>query len=352
MLWLVNSLHQLILLSQKIKATNEHTSYDNTQNCDNFLSSIPPDNDNYIQSVLVMVSPIDKETQKQFDSLYTKKIVMKSEVRLTNKNGDWSCIKELEEILDHFNDLITKEKEIVDKCELKLTAWEKHQQKKRENLLLELWNSARGDARVAEVRAIVAARNYYNEPAVTNNTNNKYIQVFVSPRINEEFQEQKNKITMKMQDISSMFHIMAGSSITEQQTLGEIDNLYSIKRAELERYNKQRVDYLKYNNIDVRKNFYEYNEQEFYQYIKFFIQIIYYTLILVYLFFVDDFMTNTRYKDWRFYLVLAVYILFPLAIKYLVGFGGELYDSVSEYFGWKEAIYSYEDLVKSERQPR
>lgn len=226
------------------------------------------------------------------------------------------------------------------------------QQKKRENLLLELWNSARGDARVAEVRAIVAARNYYNEPAVTNNTNNKYIQVFVSPRINEEFQEQKNKITMKMQDISSMFHIMAGSSITEQQTLGEIDNLYSIKRAELERYNKQRVDYLKYNNIDVRKNFYEYNEQEFYQYIKFFIQIIYYTLILVYLFFVDDFMTNTRYKDWRFYLVLAVYILFPLAIKYLVGFGGELYDSVSEYFGWKEAIYSYEDLVKSERQPR
>ena len=226
------------------------------------------------------------------------------------------------------------------------------QQKKRENLLLELWNSARGDARVAEVRAIVAARNYYNEPAVTNNTNNKYIQVFVSPRINEEFQEQKNKITMKMQDISSMFHIMAGSSITEQQTLGEIDNLYSIKRAELERYNKQRVDYLKYNNIDVRKNFYEYNEQEFYQYIKFFIQIIYYTLILVYLFFVDDFMTNTRYKDWRFYLVLAVYILFPLAIKYLVGFGGESYDSVSEYFGWKEAIYSYEDLVKSERQPR
>ena len=227
------------------------------------------------------------------------------------------------------------------------------QQKKRENLLLELWNSARGDARVAEVRAIVAARNYYNEQAVINNTNtNKYIPDFVSPRINEEFQEQKDKIIMKMQDISSMFHIMAGSSITEQQTLGEIDNLYSIKRAELERYNKQRVDYLKYNNIDVRKNFYEYNEQEFYQYIKFFIQIIYYTLILVYLFFVDDFMANTRYKDWRFYLVLAVYILFPLAIKYLVGFGGELYDSVAEYFGWKEAIYSYEDLVKSERQPR
>ena len=40
-------------------ATNEHTSYDNTQNCDNFLSSIPPDDENYIQSVLVMVSWIN-----------------------------------------------------------------------------------------------------------------------------------------------------------------------------------------------------------------------------------------------------------------------------------------------------
>ena len=45
-------------------ATNEPTSYDNTHNCKKNLSSIPPDDENYTQSVLVMVYPIDEETQK------------------------------------------------------------------------------------------------------------------------------------------------------------------------------------------------------------------------------------------------------------------------------------------------
>ena len=224
------------------------------------------------------------------------------------------------------------------------------QQQKKEDLLYKLWREAKTEEDIAEVNVIVKARDYFL--GGNGRTNESYHKDYVTPRIEEEFAENSNLINMKSSDLSGAFHTMSASYDTEQLTLAEMNNLFQMKRQEIDKLNKQIIDYEKYRNVDVRKNFYEYNEQEFYNYIKFYIQIIYYALIIVYLFFVDDFMTNQRYSDWRFYLVLTLYVVLPFSIKYIVGFVGAIYNYIAEYFGWKEPIYSYEDLVKNERHPR
>ena len=223
------------------------------------------------------------------------------------------------------------------------------QQKEREALLLNIWRQSEDEETLAYVQSVIAARNYYY--GGTGTTHERYNTVFVSPKISSEVGEITNLINMKATDISNVFHIMSNSYETESVALTKINNLLAIKKQEIEKINKEITDYEKYRNVDIRKNFYEYNEQEFYNYIKFYIQIIYFAIIGVYIFFVDDFTTNNRYKDWRFYLVLFIYIGFPFSIKYIIAFFGYIYDSIDEYFGWKDPIYSYDDLVKNERRP-
>ena len=60
------------------------TAYDSTKNCESFLFSIPTNGNKYIQSILAMNHPLDEETQKRLVSLVNNRIVMKSQVRLTN----------------------------------------------------------------------------------------------------------------------------------------------------------------------------------------------------------------------------------------------------------------------------
>ena len=49
-------------------------AYDSTKNCSYFLSSILPDDDNYIQILLAMLSSIDSHLQERLDKLISSKV--------------------------------------------------------------------------------------------------------------------------------------------------------------------------------------------------------------------------------------------------------------------------------------
>ena len=99
-------------------------------------------------------------------------------------------------------------------------------------------------------------------------------------------------------------------------------------------------------NADVRKNYYQFSEQKFYNNIKFYLKIIYYALFAVYIFF-GDFIAKTRYKDYRFYIVALVYLLIPFVLKYIIGFVVYIYTWILEYLNLKPPIYAYSDIIRA-----
>ena len=60
-------------------------AYDSSKNCETYLSSISPDDKQYIQVLLVMCHPFDNEIQKRIDNLIEIKVFSKNTVRQTSE---------------------------------------------------------------------------------------------------------------------------------------------------------------------------------------------------------------------------------------------------------------------------
>ena len=222
--------------------------------------------------------------------------------------------------------------------------------KRKENRLKELWKEANLNEELAKVRAIMAARSYYNvmnSSESINSSGSYYRERYVIPSISLELIEINNNILEKQENLLNVFTSMSSSYETENKLLKQIVYLVELKEKELFNIIKKINEYEKIVNVDIRKNFYEFNDQQFYNSIKFYVQIIYFAIIAVYIFF-GDFMSNKRYSDYKFYIGLIIYILIPFVIKYIIAFIVYLYTFVLEYFNLKDPIYSYNDIIRAD----
>ena len=58
--------------------------YNIANNCENFLSSISPEDDSYILSILAMSHPLGNEMKSRMHSLFDSRVLTKSMMRITN----------------------------------------------------------------------------------------------------------------------------------------------------------------------------------------------------------------------------------------------------------------------------
>ena len=217
-------------------------------------------------------------------------------------------------------------------------------QKRKEQNLRELWKEADIQEELAKVRAIIAARKYYYSK---DNGRTVYDVSYAAPHIASELEEINNNILEKQANLLNVFTTMNSSYETEHDSLKQIGNLVELKEKELFNIIKKINEYEKLVNVDIRKNFYEFNDQKFYDTIKFYVQIIYFALIVVYIFF-GDFMSNKRYSDYKFYTGILLYKLLPLVLTYIVAFIVYLYTFALEYLNLKDPIYSYNDIMRAD----
>jgi hypothetical protein len=212
-------------------------------------------------------------------------------------------------------------------------------EKKRKQNLRDTWNQSNLDAELSEVRSIISARNYFGV------TTDKWID-WRNKQVNTDWLELHSDISKSAISVNNTFNVMDRTYQDELSMLKQVQNLIDIKNKEFVDIIKNIMEYEKIVNVDVRKNYYQFSEQQFYNNIKFYLKIIYYVLFAIYIFF-GDFMAKTRYKDYRFYVVAVIYLLLPFVIKYIIGFMAYIYNWVLEYLNLKPPVYAYSDIIRA-----
>jgi hypothetical protein len=124
-----------------------------------------------------------------------------------------------------------------------------------------------------------------------------------------------------------------------------VTKIINSKLDELEKI-QSKIDSYKTNlHVDNRKNNYQNNNYEFYTSVKKYMLILYYSLFVLYLIF-SNFLREKQYTNKKILLVLAIYLLIPIILSYVINLTYEGYIYFLESNNIKEDTKSYADIIK------
>lgn len=117
------------------------------------------------------------------------------------------------------------------------------------------------------------------------------------------------------------------------------------KLDELEKI-QTKIDSYKTNlHIDNRKNLYQSNNYDFYSNSRFYILLVYYSILALYLIF-SKFLSEKQYTNKLLMFLLILYLILPIILEYLINLAFEGYIYFLELNNLKEDTKSYEDIIK------
>ena len=221
-------------------------------------------------------------------------------------------------------------------------------EEKNNKLLKDLWNKSNLDLELAEVKVIKATREYLTESAnpTKSQLENPKWKDWRDKEIAAEWLEFSKDISNSAQTVNKTYRILYDTYNQENNMLKQVQNLYDMKSKKFSDIMKNIMEYEKLTNVDIRKNYYQFTDLEFYNNIKYYLKIVYYAIFVIYIFF-GDFMIKKRYRDYRFYIAATIYLLLPFTIKYIIGFISYIYNQILEYFNLKPPVYAYSDIVQA-----
>ena len=152
-----------------------------------------------------------------------------------------------------------------------------------------LWDQSVFDVNLADIRAIIAARTY-----LKNEGDSRWGQ-WVTEQITSDWEKLSTDISKSIISVQNTFDNMNQAYINENELLQDTQNLLNIKNEEFNKIIKNIREYEKLENVDIRKIYYQFADKEVYDNIKYYIQIVYYAIFVIYIFF-GDFMSK---KDIR-----------------------------------------------------
>ena len=138
--------------------------------------------------------------------------------------------------------------------------------------------------------------------------------------------------------------------LTDYQSLyqykSSVSSIIQNKNRELNKIQNDINDYKKNLFVDDRKNDYKQENYKFYQTIWFYLLIVYYSLFVIYLIF-SKFIQDKLYLDKKLLFFLAVYLILPIILKYILNFIVELFIYYLESNNIKQEVQSYADIIKN-----
>ena len=194
---------------------------------------------------------------------------------------------------------------------------------------------------IGTIKEIIVKRNIYCQPqdasgfityyntnfqTIKDNNEKTYLNVLKQLLNTQEFYK---KIIPKLTKTNSIYSTIITENI---KTLNDIE--------------KNIGNYAKLNNVDLRKVYYTNIDLEKYISIYTYIIIIYFIVLVLYFIFGDIF-SKKRYKDYRFYILLILYIIFPFILKYILFGFNNAYDFILNYFNLSKPIYSNIDILQA-----
>ena len=138
--------------------------------------------------------------------------------------------------------------------------------------------------------------------------------------------------------------------LTDYQSLyqykSSVSSIIQNKNSELNKIQNDINNYKKNLFIDDRKNDYKQENYKFYQTIWFYLLIVYYSLFVIYLIF-SKFIQDKLYLDKKILFFLAVYLILPIILRYILNFIVELFIYYLESNNIKQEVQSYADIIKN-----
>lgn len=305
--------------------TNESTDNESTdkENNEKWLGNQPkPDKCNAETALLMMMSQ-GNETESTLENVKN----------LTSKNVNDT----LKLVLgtDDLSDTINK---TLDRSKSDILSVKQQQQ-------YEIWKKLTTKINTLTAETIAAAREVY----VNGNPQyglRDFIKYYATPDISSNLTVNKTMVNDYIESISSNYDTLYNIYTKDNLTLNFIINLLEMKDRAIQDTVGNIQFYQQQNNVDIRKNLYEFERIELYTSVLNVVLIIYYALLVLYIIF-GKFIKLEQYKDKKFYIIAAIYILFPFSLKYIFAGIIFIYEYILHLFGVRKEILSYSDLVRA-----
>ena len=259
------------------------------------------------------------DQSKDFYGSLTSAISGKVETDLTAYVGGSG---KLADLVDRSARLIDTKGEVIDKI--------------RRASLYNEWLTASKELDTARARVIATAR------ARTDN----FFEEYANPDISANIEQVYGNVTSYLIDVSTNFFIINNIFNDASHNFSIISNLIEMKEKTLFDTIGNIQLYQKKNNIDIRKNLYDFERNSFYNSIFDILKIVYYALFVIYIIF-GNFMKLQLYKNPYFYVGAILYLLLPFALKYIFAAIIYIYETVMRLLGQNKTIYTYGDIVRA-----
>lgn len=213
---------------------------------------------------------------------------------------------------------------------------------RRANLYNE-WLTASQEFDTARARVIATARqnSQATDPTLTDFQNN-YMHPDISANVNQIYETVSNYLI----DVSNNFNTIYSIYNESQKNYDIVNNMLEMKEKILYDTIGNIQLYEKKNNVDIRKNLYDFERNSFYNSIFDILKILYYALFVIYIIF-GNFMKSELYKNTYFYIVAVIYLILPFILKYIFAGIIYIYEYILKLLGMSETIYTYGDIVRA-----
>ena len=267
------------------------------------------------------ISDIGDQSKDYYDSL-TGAISGKVETDLTAYVGGNQA---LEDLVDKSARLIDTKGEVIDKI--------------RRASLYNEWLTASKELDTARARVIATARDKFD-------SSHNFFKEYANPDISANIEQVYGNVTAYLIDVSTNFFIINNIFNDASDNFSIISNLIEMKEKTLFDTIGNIQLYQKKNNIDIRKNLYDFERNSFYNSIFDILKIVYYALFVIYIIF-SNFMKLQLYKNPYFYVGAILYLVLPFALKYIFAAIIYIYETVMRLLGQNKTIYTYGDIVRA-----
>ena len=192
-------------------------------------------------------------------------------------------------------------------------------------------------------QAITSAREIFT---TSQDNPNNFLTNFAIPHINRDIRDSTVNITTFLERIRQNLNSVNDIYETTQINVTSLNNILEMKEKVLFDTIANIQLYEEKNNVDVRKNLYEFERITLYNSVFNTLKIIYFALFIIYIIF-GNFMKNKMYKNPYFYIVAVFYIVFPFILKYIFAGIIFVYEYILSLMGKNKQILSYPDIVRA-----
>ena len=200
------------------------------------------------------------------------------------------------------------------------------------------WINQKDSINSERVKIIVKAREFYDSGDFENDYINPIIASDISGFI-IPLQNWKNDISLNFYTINNIYNDISSSMTVLQNLLDMKEEVLFNKIGKIQQYEKK-------NNVDIRKNLYEYERTTLYYNIYNILKYIYYAIFVIYIIF-GNFFREKMYKNYNFYIIALLYLILPYTLKYIFGLIIYIYELTMNFFGIHKEIYTYSDYVRA-----